>query len=389
MSVASSEHGWDDTGFVFFEREQRVRFLLSDGGESCLVDDQYIEHRSDVVDWMVDAGEALRLERNTVHSAVSCFDEFFARRGCVDRGVWQLLASACMLVAAKCEETESDFSILSKLHALNYGMFPKLAMVRMEQELLRTLEWDVVRASAVQFIYYFMETGTVAAGAQLSFEQASVSGMFRRCSFSDKKCGDQLGGYVRHSSHDYVLLAESLRLADLALRAACVSLFYRPSVIAAACIVCANAHLPVTCSLNQRLFQFLSDAGDDVQPCAAAIGDLCRSQSASVAKLERLKSSQSPRSVMEIGECLDGTVAFEESISGPHGKKWNPTELGSSMENCICVSPHPSKRQRMNVPLPFTSLGYIREHLPPGWCETPKECAGIDVACSEELDDSL
>jgi hypothetical protein len=389
MSAVSEENGWDDSGFVFFEREQRVRFLLSEGGQSNLIDDHYVQHRGDVIDWMIDAGEVLRLERNTVHNAVSCFDEFFARKGGVDRGVWQLLASACILVAAKCEETESASLILDKLHALNYGIFPKLAMVRMEQELLRTLEWDVIRTSAIQFIYYFLEISYISAGERMSLGLASIPperGLFNSV---DENSLDQTGHKTSRSSPGQVLLAESLRLAGLALRATNVSLFYRPSVVAAACITSAKLHLSPTCVLNQKLLQFLADSSDDVQPCAAAIDDLCRGQSMTAVKHDCLRSSHSPRSVMEIGQCLDGTVVDEEVLPGSNDKRWTPAALNMCSSNHICISDPQSKRQRLSLPPPCSVFDDGDTRLRSEHDFARETSTEIDVICSEQLDDSL
>ncbi|BAM80812.1 similar to cyclin E2 [Cyanidioschyzon merolae strain 10D] len=397
MLVETKGSEWDDAGLVFFERERRVRFLYANVAERFCFPQQYAFYRGQVVEWMLDAGEVLRLERSTVHSAVSCFDEYFARNKGVSCNVWQLLASACILVAAKCEETESDPAVLHKLHALNAGFYSKSAIVRMEQELLRILEWDVVRVSAIPFIYYFMEIdmtstmdtpmhdGWVCLSGKQGSEPARSKGVSTQ---ADRRQG--------RSPLAYALLAESLRFADIALRASSIALSYRPSVVAAASILCASHQLPGSIEAGLRLGQFLSDAASDVQACLAGIEDLCQHQVSRRPILSSVKSSQSPRSVMELAAYLERTAASQENISGDaHEDSYLLSSESLFFDRTFYPSGAPKKRPRLCMPPPVVPFrgGGDGDHETSGLGLSSSSSAlvpeEVDVMCSEELDDAL
>lgn len=60
----------------------------------------YIPYRRYLVDWMSDVGEQCSLHTSTVHCGILYLDKIFRERE-VPRESWQLLATACLSVAAK------------------------------------------------------------------------------------------------------------------------------------------------------------------------------------------------------------------------------------------------------------------------------------------------
>eukprot|EP00563_Minutocellus_polymorphus_P012585 CAMPEP_0181067562 /NCGR_PEP_ID=MMETSP1070-20121207/25946_1 /TAXON_ID=265543 /ORGANISM="Minutocellus polymorphus, Strain NH13" /LENGTH=170 /DNA_ID=CAMNT_0023148243 /DNA_START=23 /DNA_END=532 /DNA_ORIENTATION=- len=74
----------------------------------------YLPYRRYLVDWMSDVGEQNHLHNTTIHVAIVFMDKIFANPE-VKRDQWQLLATACITVAAKYEEAEEHCPIIPEL----------------------------------------------------------------------------------------------------------------------------------------------------------------------------------------------------------------------------------------------------------------------------------
>ncbi len=121
----------------------------------------YLPYRRYLVDWMSDVGEQCRLHSTTVHVSILFLDKIFRSRE-IPRSQWQLMATACISVAAKYEEAEEhcppipDLLQLTKL--CNAG-HTSLSFREGELEVLRGLGWKLRAVPPLHVIGYFLAKG--------------------------------------------------------------------------------------------------------------------------------------------------------------------------------------------------------------------------------------
>lgn len=139
-------------------RKRQVEFVSP---SSYTQNASYLPYRRYLVDWMSDVGEQCRLHNSTVHVAILFLDKIFRSRN-IPRGQWQLLATACISVAAKYEEAEEhcppipDLLRLTKLG--NAGHTP-LSFREGELEVLRYLKWQLRAIPPIHIVGYFLSKG--------------------------------------------------------------------------------------------------------------------------------------------------------------------------------------------------------------------------------------
>jgi hypothetical protein len=123
----------------------------------------YLPYRRYLVDWMSDVGEQCRLHNSTVHVGILFLDKIFRSRN-IPRGQWQLLATACISVAAKYEEAEEHCPPIPELLRLtklgNAGHTP-LSFREGELEVLRYLNWQLRAVPPIHVVGYFLAKGAV------------------------------------------------------------------------------------------------------------------------------------------------------------------------------------------------------------------------------------
>lgn len=121
----------------------------------------YLPYRRYLVDWMSDVGEQCRLHSTTVHVAILFLDKIFRSRD-VPRGQWQILATACISIAAKYEEAEEhcppipDLLHLTKLSNVGHT---SLSFREGELEVLRLLGWKLRAMPPLHIINYYQSKG--------------------------------------------------------------------------------------------------------------------------------------------------------------------------------------------------------------------------------------
>lgn len=122
----------------------------------------YIPYRRYLVDWMSDVGEQCALHTTTVHVSILFLDKVFRSRD-IPRNQWQLLATACLSVAAKYEEAEEhcppipDLLRLTKLSQVGHT---SLSFREGEVEVLRHLGWKLRAVPPLHVIGYFLCKGS-------------------------------------------------------------------------------------------------------------------------------------------------------------------------------------------------------------------------------------
>jgi len=121
----------------------------------------YLPYRRYLVDWMCDVGEQCRLHNTTVHVSILYVDKIFRSRD-IPRSHWQLLATACISVAAKYEEAEEhcpSIPELLQLTRLNSVGHNSLSFREGEMEVLRYLGWRLRAVPPLHVIGYFLAKG--------------------------------------------------------------------------------------------------------------------------------------------------------------------------------------------------------------------------------------
>ena len=124
-------------------------------------DAAYLPYRRYLVDWMSDVGEQCRLHNTTVHVSILFLDKIF-RSNNIPRSQWQLLATACISVAAKYEEAEEHcppIPDLLQLTKLNQAGLTSLSFRDGESEVLRHLGWRLRAIPPLHIIGYFLAKG--------------------------------------------------------------------------------------------------------------------------------------------------------------------------------------------------------------------------------------
>lgn len=123
----------------------------------------YMPYRRYLVDWMSDVGEQCNLHNSTVHVSVLMLDKIF-RSQIIPRGKWQLLATACISIAAKYEEAEEHcppIPDLLQLTKLNVAGHTSYSFREGELDVLRYLGWRLRAIPPIHFIGYFLAKGSV------------------------------------------------------------------------------------------------------------------------------------------------------------------------------------------------------------------------------------
>lgn len=121
----------------------------------------YLPYRRYLVDWMSDVGEQCRLHNSTVHVSVLFLDKIFRSRD-IPRGQWQLLATACISLAAKYEEAEEhcpQIPDLLHLTKLSNAGHTSLTFRDGELEVLRYLGWRLRATPPIHAVNYFLQKG--------------------------------------------------------------------------------------------------------------------------------------------------------------------------------------------------------------------------------------
>jgi hypothetical protein len=107
--------------------------------------------RAIVVSWLSEVAAEFALQQETLFSAVSLLDRFLSATDAVPRGVLQLAAVACAMVAAKQDEVGGP--PVDELVDVAAGCFRREDLLRMERILLDALSWRVRAPTAYTFLH--------------------------------------------------------------------------------------------------------------------------------------------------------------------------------------------------------------------------------------------
>jgi len=111
--------------------------------------------RYKMVDWCYKVSDFCKFDRETVVIAASYLDRFLMRRHVHDRKMFQLLAMTCLYTAVKIHEPEAMPPSL--LASLSKGCYTTGDIVRMERQLLQTIEWKLNPPTPQSFVRTFID----------------------------------------------------------------------------------------------------------------------------------------------------------------------------------------------------------------------------------------
>lgn len=105
--------------------------------------------RSILVDWLSAVSEEYNMQPQTIHLTVQYIDYFLSRMSVV-KTKFQLVGAAAMMIAAKYEEIYPPNS--KEWAYLTADAFSYKQVLKMEQLILKVLQFDVARPTAFSFI---------------------------------------------------------------------------------------------------------------------------------------------------------------------------------------------------------------------------------------------
>ncbi|XP_020600031.1 cyclin-D5-2-like [Phalaenopsis equestris] len=110
--------------------------------------------RCEAIQWILKMKECFGFSPQTVFQAVCYFDRFLMRRSIDDEKSWarQLLALACLSLAAKMEEVSSP-ALMD--YQTGQCCFDSITIQRMELLVLSTLDWRMSSVTPLPYINYF------------------------------------------------------------------------------------------------------------------------------------------------------------------------------------------------------------------------------------------
>ncbi|KAL2610586.1 hypothetical protein R1flu_029159 [Riccia fluitans] len=183
--------------------------------------------RQQMVNWLLKVQEYHNFGALSTSLAVNYLDRFLSRHELPDDCAWkvQLLAVACMSLAAKMEETEVPLLLDLEVGDLTY-YFEARTVQRMELLVLSTLDWRMSSITPFSYIDFFF--------AKLEIDNTMLRSLLNRVI-------DLLLGTLK----DVHFLA------------------FRPSVIAAAAVLCAlDDLLPIQREAYKRILSETCDLAD-------------------------------------------------------------------------------------------------------------------------------
>lgn len=131
---------------------------------------EYITHRTAVVDWLFERGEALKLSTLTLHSAVHYLDTVLNVKE-FNRGYFEPLALICLMAAAKSEELDSKVPRFKQISSLTPCSVATLR--RMELDVLHNLNWKLIVNTTMHFLQFYLTHGVIFKADRVEARPAS------------------------------------------------------------------------------------------------------------------------------------------------------------------------------------------------------------------------
>ena len=205
---------------------------------------KWIKYRRVLVDWMCEAGDEFDLYLSTMHVSVMFLDRVL-HKVTVPRNKLQLVAIACILIAAKFEETEEKVPTLPEMNRYAQWAFDPDQIYKMEVMVLRTLNWCLGTHTPLHFTGYYLSKGVLF--------------------MPDKMQGRALVKKVPSYLKRYVEFFADLCLQDYKFQE------YTPSLMGAAIIMASRCALGILPIWRKELETLTKYPESEVEPCFKAI----------------------------------------------------------------------------------------------------------------------
>nr|XP_022921240.1 G2/mitotic-specific cyclin-B-like isoform X1 [Onthophagus taurus]XP_022921241.1 G2/mitotic-specific cyclin-B-like isoform X2 [Onthophagus taurus] len=109
--------------------------------------------RQVLIDWLVDVHSDFKLALETLHLTVSIIDEYLEKHKEVGKETLQLVGVSALFIAAKYEDIYPPDC--SDLGCICDNAFSKSEIIKMEQDILKTLNFNLTRTYSIQFLRRF------------------------------------------------------------------------------------------------------------------------------------------------------------------------------------------------------------------------------------------
>lgn len=211
---------------------------------------KWLQFRRVLVDWMCEAGDEFNLKLSTMHVSVMLLDRILHNTS-VTRNKLQLVAIACILIAAKYEETEEAVPSLSDMNRYAQWAYDQDQIYHMEIMVLNKLNWCLGTYTPLHFAGYYMSKGV----------------LFHPDTMQGRPLVKKVPGYLKR----YVEFFADLCLQDYSFQK------YSPSLMAAAIVMASRKALSIGPIWRPELSALCKYEEEEVRPCFAAIWECYRS----------------------------------------------------------------------------------------------------------------
>jgi len=209
------------------------------------IDEEYHKTRPVLVDWILDVGDYFGFHGATTHLAVAYLDQMLAKLS-IERNKLQLVATACLLIAAKLEEIPDKVPTVPDFNDRTLDTYSVDLIRTCERVVLNHLEWNLLLTTPRSMLDFFLtEVSCVnyddlIRGVPLSYETSREVEEWATC--------------TAHSVMTTIVLDHQF-------------LRFRPSILAAVCLVVARRQARIEPLWPSRLERKTGYALADLTDC--------------------------------------------------------------------------------------------------------------------------
>lgn len=142
---------------IYEEIQRRECELARLGDLGLAIDPRYHHTRPILVDWMLDVGDYFEFDGATTHLAIAYLDRMLASSDMsIERSRLQLVATTCLLIAAKLEEVPEKVPTLSELNARTMNTYKEEQIRTCERIVLNHLDWSLCITTPRSILDFFL-----------------------------------------------------------------------------------------------------------------------------------------------------------------------------------------------------------------------------------------
>ena len=221
---------------------------------------EYRDHRRALIEWTVDVCEHCRLSLSTATLAIVLCDRVLVKTRVPSISL-QLVASACIVLAAKFEEAENFVPSFARIRRMTHSLFSVTLFKKMEVAVLTELDWKLSIPTSSHFLDAFLKAsdGGLVAGDAIdsptSFAACLVRDAVRHPTSATRK----------RLAHMIVLM-HNISIQNLDFFAC-----HKPSAMAASILMCSRMALNMKTTWPVQLEALTGYSDELLRPCAKVI----------------------------------------------------------------------------------------------------------------------